>query len=217
MPQRILLLDCDSTLSAIEGVDELGRLRGPEVFRAVEDMTNAAMNGAIPLQEVFARRLDIIRPSRDMTETIAAQYDTHRTAGLDAALEAVRAAGWTPMIVSGGFRQAILPFAAKLGIGRVEAVDLFFTPSGEYAGFDTGAPTARSGGKPEVVRRLKEEFPGCTLVMMGDGVSDLECQGVADLFVGFGGFVERPKVKAAAQAFIHRFEELPPLLSMRFR
>lgn len=216
MSARILLIDCDSTLSAIEGVDELGRLRGPAVFRAVEDMTNAAMNGGTPLQEVFAKRLDMIRPTLAMTGAIAARYDAHRAPGLADALGALRAAGWTPMIVSGGFRQAILPFAAQLGIGRVEAVDLVFDAAGEYAGFDPEAPTARSGGKPEVARRLKREFPGCTLVMMGDGASDLECQGVADLFVGFGGFVERPKVKAAAEAFIHRFDELAPLLAKRF-
>ncbi len=216
MPTRILLIDCDSTLSAIEGVDELGRLRGPAIFRAVEDMTNAAMNGGTPLQEVFAKRLDMIRPTRAMTEAVADQYDANRAPGLADALAALRTAGWTPMIVSGGFRQAILPFAAKLGIARVEAVDLVFDDAGEYAGFDTDAPTARSGGKPEVVRRLQREFPGCTLVMMGDGASDLECRGVADLFIGFGGFVERPKVKAAAEAFIHRFDELLPLLAKRF-
>ena len=213
---KILLLDCDSTLSAIEGVDELGRLRGEAVFRAVEDMTNAAMNGGTPIQDIFAKRLDMIRPTRAMTEAVADQYDTTRAPGLAEGLAAVRAAGWTPMIVSGGFRQAILPFAQKLGIDRVEAVDLFFDAAGEYRDFDRAAPTARSGGKPDVARALKAEFPGCTLVMMGDGASDLECRGVADLFVGFGGFVERPKVKAGAEAFIHRFDELPALLA-RFR
>lgn len=213
---RILLLDCDSTLSAIEGVDELGRLRGPAVFRAVEDMTNDAMNGGTPIQQVFAKRLDMIRPTRAMTEAVADQYDATRAPGLESALAALRRAGWTPMIVSGGFRQAILPFAAKLGIDRVEAVDLYFSATGEYTGFDEQAPTARSGGKPDVARALLREFPGSTLVMMGDGASDMECVGVADLFVGFGGFIERPKVKAGAPAFIHHFDELPPLLAKRF-
>lgn len=214
--KKILLLDCDSTLSAIEGVDELGRMQGPEVFRAVEDMTNAAMNGGTPIQEVFARRLDMIRPTRTMTATIADMYHATRAAGVEAALDAVRAAGWTPVIVSGGFRQAILPFAERLGITRVEAVDLRFDAAGDYAGFDTSAPTARSGGKPDVVRALRAEFPGSTLVMMGDGASDMECAGVADLFIGFGGFVARPKVKAGAQAFISHFDELAPLLAARF-
>jgi len=39
---KLLLLDCDSTLSAIEGIDELARLRGASTFAAVESMTRAA-------------------------------------------------------------------------------------------------------------------------------------------------------------------------------
>lgn len=210
---RLLLLDCDSTLSAIEGVDELARLRGPKIFKAVEDMTNAAMNGGTPIQEVFARRLDMIRPTRAMCSRIASEYEKHKPPGLDEALTAARAAGWTPIIVSGGFTQAILPFARKLSIGRVEAVELKFDPKGNYEGFNRTAPTARSGGKPDIVRKLRRENIDAKIVMMGDGASDLECKGVADLFIGFGGFTPRPKVKEGADAFITNFADLPALLA----
>lgn len=210
---KLLLLDCDSTLSAIEGVDEMGRLRGPKIFKAVEDMTNAAMNGGTPIQEVFAKRLDMIRPTKAMCAQVAAMYAKHQAPGLIQMLDTVRKAGWTPVIVSGGFRQAIEPLARKLSIGRVEAVNLLFTTTGNYAGFDLKAPTARSGGKPDVVRKLRHENIGCKIVMVGDGASDMECTGVADLFVGFGGFVTRPKVKAGAQAFISHFDELPAILA----
>jgi phosphoserine phosphatase len=69
-----LLLDCDSTLSSIEGIDELGRLRGPETFKAVEDMTNAAMDGGTPMEAIFAKRLDIIKPTKAELEAIGAKY-----------------------------------------------------------------------------------------------------------------------------------------------
>ena len=49
MATKLVLFDCDSTLSAIEGIDELGRLRGPKVFQEIEGMTNAAMNGGTPM------------------------------------------------------------------------------------------------------------------------------------------------------------------------
>lgn len=210
---KILLFDCDSTLSAIEGVDELGRLRGPHIFRAVEDMTNAAMDGGTPIQEIFARRLDMIRPTRAMCSQVASMYAKTAAPHLAETLVALRAAGWKIIIVSGGFRQAIEPFAKKLGIGRVEAVDLAFDTKGDYAGFDRAAPTARSGGKPDIVRKIRREYVGSTVVMVGDGASDLECDGVADLFVGFGGFVERPKVKAGAAVFIRDLAELPAVVA----
>jgi phosphoserine phosphatase len=48
--------------------------------------------------------------------------------------------------------------------------------------------------------------------MVGDGVSDLETQPVVDLFVGYGGYVARERVRREARAFITRLSELPALL-----
>ena len=67
-------------------------------------------------------------------------------------------AGWTSLILSGGFRQCIAPLATHLGITRIEAVDLFFDAAGNYAGYDTRFPTTRSGGKPELIAALKREL-----------------------------------------------------------
>ena len=48
--------------------------------------------------------------------------------------------------------------------------------------------------------------------MVGDGISDFETQDTVDLFVGFGGFIQRPKVKAGASQFINSLSEILPLL-----
>jgi len=209
---RLLLIDCDSTLSAVEGIDELGRLRGPAVFAEVERMTNEAMDGGTPLEAVFARRLELIRPTRAEVDAIAAKYLATAEPEAAAALGRIRAAGWEVAIVSGGFTEAILPLARSLGISRVEAVGLRFDEDGSYAGFDEAAPTCRSRGKNTVARRLRAELGATEVVMVGDGASDLEVKGDADRVVGFGRYAERPKVRAGADAFIRSFAELPPLL-----
>ena len=64
----------------------------------------------------------------------------------------------------------------------------------------------------QVVQLLKRELTPVRTVMVGDGVSDLETRDEVDLFVGFGRYTERAKVKAAAHAFIHRLSDLPALL-----
>ena len=212
MATRLLLLDCDSTLSAVEGIDELGRLRGPEVFAQVERMTAEAMDGGVPLETVFARRLELIRPTRAEVDGIAARYLATAEPDAAEALRRIRAAGWTVAIVSGGFTEAILPLARALGIERVHAVGLRFDAAGAYAGFDTEAPTARSRGKNAVARRLRTELGAAEVVMVGDGASDLEVKGDADRVVGFGRYAVRAKVKAGADAFITRLADLPPLL-----
>ena len=49
--------------------------------------------------------------------------------------------------------------------------------------------------------------------MVGDGASDLEVKGDADLVVGYGGYAVREKVRLEADAFILRLSELTALLA----
>ena len=209
---NLILFECDSTLSAIEGIDELGRARGAEVFRRVEAMTNDAMNGKIPVEAVFGKRLEIIQPRLADVAAVGRQYiETIEPTAKQVVADLVKR-GWLPVILSGGFRQAIRPLADVLGIARVEAVDLFFNADGSFRGFDERYPTTRSGGKPEVAAQVRRELAPARMVMVGDGVSDLEAKPVVDLFIGFGRYVKREKVRAGAHHFITSLEELPSLL-----
>lgn len=210
---KLICFDCDSTLSAIEGIDELARVRGPKVFAEVEAMTNAAMEGKIAVEEVFSRRLAIIQPRREDVAAVGRQYVERVEPTARATINELKAAGWTPVILSGGFRQIIEPLALHLGVARIEAVDLFFDAAGAYTGFDGKFPTTRSGGKPDRILELKRELAPVRTVMVGDGVSDLEAKPVVDLFVGYGRYTERAKVKAGAQVFIHSLAQLPALLA----
>lgn len=45
---------------------------------------------------------------------------------------------------------------------------------GDYAGFDENQPTSSSGGKAIVARIIKKERGVKTLVMIGDGATDME-------------------------------------------
>ncbi len=209
---KLICFDCDSTLSAIEGIDELARRRGPDVLARVEAMTNDAMEGRVPVESVFGRRLEIIQPRREDVAAVGRRYVETVEPTARATIAGLVARGWTPVIVSAGFTEAIRPLADFLGVARVEAVALRFQTDGSYAGYDAAFPATRSGGKAEVVARLKSEFRAAVTVMVGDGVSDLEARPAADRFVGFGGYVVRSKVKAAADDFIVSLAELTGIL-----
>ncbi|QQL45924.1 HAD-IB family phosphatase [Sulfuriroseicoccus oceanibius] len=209
---KLLFLDCDSTLSAIEGVDELARYKGESTFAEVKSLTDQAMDGTIAIDEIFARRLDVIRPTRSDCAAVGQLYvrDVEATA-----LETVKAAqtdGWKVIILSGGFTDPILPLAHHLGIDTVEAVPLIFDDNGNYVDFDHDAPTTRNGGKPEVIARYKAANPDAKVVMVGDGVSDLEAQDVADIFIGFGGFAKRPAVVKGSKHFVDTLSDILALL-----
>jgi phosphoserine phosphatase len=208
---KLIFFDCDSTLSSIEGIDELGRARGPEVFQMVEQLTHQAMNGEVPIREVFSRRMEIIRPDRATADTVAQLYLDTQVPGVADVIAGLKAGGWTPVILSGGFAPLIRPLADALGIDHVEAVPLFFHDDGSYAGYAEDYPTTRNGGKPEIIREWKQAMLPEAVVMVGDGISDLEAKPEVDLFVGFGGVIPRRAVQEKADAWLVRMSDFGSL------
>jgi phosphoserine phosphatase len=209
---KLICFDCDSTLSSIEGIDELARLRGPAICAQVAALTEDAMNGRIRIEEIFGLRLEAIRPTRDDAAAVGRGYVAAVEPTARATIAALKRLGWTPVIISGGFRQAIRPLADFLGVERVEAVDLFFAPDGSYAGYDSAYPSTRTGGKLEIIGRIRSELRPERVAMVGDGVSDLESAPAVDLFVGYGGFATRERVRREAAAFVTSLSAVPALL-----
>lgn len=191
---RLFFFDCDSTLSSIEGIDELARAKGTEVFARVEALTNAAMNGDVPIHDVFGRRLEMISPNRATAEHVASLYVETVVPGMIDFIRELKAAGWLPVILSGGFAPLIWPLARRLGIDHVEAVPLEFHEDGTYASYGADYPTTRNLGKNEIIREWKQAMLPEHVMMMGDGISDLETKPDVDAFIGFGGVVKRSRV-----------------------
>src|SRR5688572_1797588 len=193
---RFIFFDVDSTLVTIEGIDVLAKGNAEIV-----QLTEAAMNGEIPLDEVYGRRLEIIKPTRAEVEQLGAQYVASMVDGVEETIATLREAGAHIHLVTAGVAQAISPLAQKLGIRWVHAVPLHFDADGQYAGFDRAALPARSGGKELVVRDVLSRSKG-TSAFVGDGVTDLEVMPVVDLFIGFGGVHERARVRENAEVYV---------------
>lgn len=193
---KLFFIDCDSTLSTIEGIDELARAKGEEVFAKVVALTHAAMNGQIAITDVFPKRMEMIGPDQALCKQIAELYVATMVPGAPEFIRDLKAAGWLPVILSGGFAPLIEPLARHLGISHVEAVPLYFNEDGSYRGYGSDYPTTRNFGKNEVIREWKNAILPERVMMMGDGISDLETKIDVDAFIGYGGVVERSKVKS---------------------
>ena len=194
----VICFDCDSTLSKIEGIDELARRAG--MGAEIAKLTDAAMNGEFPLEAVYERRLALIKPDKASIDWVADLYIAEIVAGVKEVFSTLLAQGKTVHIISGGLRPAILPLAAYLGLpeSHVHAVEVFFDETGAYAGFDQASPLARTGGKAVVVAGLKTEAP---LLMIGDGKTDLEAKQAGAYVIGFGGVVDRDIVRENADFY----------------
>lgn len=184
-----VVFDCDSTLVAVEGIDELS---GP--FRdQIQALTDAAMDGSVPLEDVYGRRLQIIRPTRAQLDAVAREYVRTLVPDARETVAALRWLGKTVRIVSGGLLPAVLAVAAELGMAAedVAAVGISFDEDGEYAGFDTGSLLARGRGKEVVIRDWDLPRPS---LLVGDGATDAEARPAVDAFAAYAGVVERPAV-----------------------
>lgn len=196
----VICFDCDSTLSRVEGIDELARRQGS--FEHVAAMTDAAMNGEMALEAVYGDRLSVIKPDQAAIDWLAELYIAEMVEGVAETVKTLRDSGKLIHIISGGLRQAILPLAALLGIPEehVHAVDVMFDEQGRYVDFARHSPLAVSGGKARICRRLRMHHS--SLVMIGDGKTDLEAKQAGAYMIGFGGVVKRPLVQEQADLFL---------------
>ncbi len=204
MKYRFVFFDVDSTLVTIEGIDVLAG-GNPEIAK----LTGAAMNGDIPLDQVYARRLEMIRPSREDIEALGQKYRESIVDGAEETLGVLREAGVQIHLVTAGIEQAIAPLAAHFGIPTraVHAVALEFDERGRYVDFDRRSFLTRPGGKELVVRDVRARTHG-KAAFVGDGVSDLETKPAVNLFIGFGGVCVRERVRENAEVYVTTMREL---------
>jgi len=199
MSFNTICFDCDSTLSKIEGIDELGKRAG--LGAELADLTNAAMNGLAPLEAVYEKRLALIKPDQASIDWLADCYIAEQVAGVHDVFAALLNQGKQVHIISGGLRAAILPLARLLGLpdAQVHAVDIYFHADGSYRDFDRESPLAKTGGKAVVAKQLAN---GGRIAMVGDGKTDLETKQAGAFIIGFGGVVDRAIVREQADVFV---------------
>jgi phosphoserine phosphatase len=223
-----IFFDCDSTLSTIEGIDELARQKGK--FDEIKRLTDAAMDGEVHLENVYDHRLQLLNPTR--AEICALEHNYRHTLVPDAVevIQSLIEAHKELFIISGGLLGAVQPFGEWLGIPaqNIRAVDVRYNalsghwwdylqdqwglrPDAEYLDPEA-TPLIASAGKADVARELLGDRVGRSM-LVGDGMSDIAARPVIDMVVGFGGVVTRQRVLAEAEIFITA-NSLAPILPL---
>jgi phosphoserine phosphatase len=224
----LVFFDCDSTLTRIEGIDELARLKG--LFPEVQRLTSAAMDGEVHLSSVYDRRLDLLRPTRADIQAIERLYRVMVVSDARELMAVLQFLGRQVFIISGGLAPAVIPFGESLGVPHehIHAVDVAFNrlagrwwdyhldregfnPDEHYLDHEAG-PLTETHGKADIVHQLRQGRSGRAL-LVGDGISDLMARTAVDLLVGFGGVVRRERVAAEADVFIE-CDSLAPILPL---
>jgi phosphoserine phosphatase len=206
-----IILDVDSTVSDVEGIDWLAAQRGAEIEAWSAGLTEKAMRGDIPIEAVYGERMRIVKPTLSEIQKLGEIYIERIATRAVETIGEFRANDVEVVMVSGGLRQAILPLARKLGVGEenVYAVSVFFDQDGGYAGFDDASLLTRQSGKRTIVGQMDLKGP---ILAVGDGMTDCEVKSVVQGFAAFTGFTRREAVIEQADYVIENFDQLRDLV-----
>lgn len=217
-----VIFDCDSTLSTIEGIDILAS--DPQTQKKVIELTDAAMSGATPLDEVYGKRLELICPSRKAVRLLSQAYLRCAIADAKLTISELQRIGCEVYIVSGGLLEPVREFGIALGVAasNIRAVDIEYDQlDGEWWRPNANAQDqsylmyrhsdlAESHGKAAIIRDMLKQKQGAS-ILLGDGVSDLLARNAVDLFVGYAGVAARERVCKEAPLYINNLSLLPML------
>ena len=121
-----VFFDCDSTLTAVEGIDVLAESAGKGQRVAV--LTQAAMDGQVELEDVYEKRLRAVRPTYQQVLDIRRSYKRHIVEDAARVVTALQGLGHKVYIISGGLAEPVEEFGIYLGIPRerIRAVGLTY-------------------------------------------------------------------------------------------
>lgn len=210
-----LIFDFDSTLVRIETLEALadialeGHSDAASVRTEIASLTDRAMAGEVDFGESLRARLALLPLTRPHVQALADRILDEGTPSVRRNLRFFNENAANIIILSGGFREVILPIAERLGVApdRVICNDLTYDAEGRVTGVDDANPLSRENGKPTVIKALGLAGP---VVMVGDGWNDAEVKlaGAADRFYAFTEIARRDKVVAVADGEAKSIDEL---------
>lgn len=216
-----IIWDADSTILSVEGFDLLCDLvlkdhpSKKDVLKQFEKITNLGMTGELKFNESLEKRMALLPSfSRKQVTTAGIIISDKITPSFLENKEFFTKYAKNIHLISGGFKEMLLPSTRKLGIldQNVHANVFKYDSDDRVIGFDSSKQTSKHQGK---ATKLKSLMLGGNMVVIGDGFTDYEMKSIggAKTFIAYTEHAERPEVVKVADHQANSFEEILSIIS----
>jgi phosphoserine phosphatase len=179
----LVAMDMDSTLLAIESIDEIADMHGMKP--QVSEITQRTMRGEIIFEESLRQRTALLQGLDE--DALQQVYDTRvrLSPGAERMLQQMKKAGIKTMVISGGFTFFTERIKARLGLDYAAANTLDISGgklTGKVLGKIIGAE-----GKAEALKKVSQELglKREQIIAIGDGANDLKMMGEAGVSIAY--------------------------------
>ncbi len=179
----LVAMDMDSTLLAIESIDEIADMHGMKP--QVSEITQRTMRGEIVFAESLRQRTALLQGlDQDALQQV---YDerVRLSPGAEVMLQRMKSAGLRTMVISGGFTFFTDRIKTKLNLDYAAANKLEIA-DGKLTGKVMGEIIGASG-KAEVLKSVREKL-GLRreqVIAIGDGANDLKMMEEAGVSIAY--------------------------------
>jgi phosphoserine phosphatase len=180
---KLIAMDMDSTLLAIESIDEIADMQN--IKPQVAAITLQTMKGEISFEESLTRRTALLRGlHHDALQKI---YDERvkLNPGAERMLQQGKLAGLKTMVISGGFTFFTDRIKARLGFDFA-AANVLEIEDDKLTGKVTGEIIGRQG-KAQVLKQIRDELgiKREQIIAIGDGANDLDMMTEAGVSIAY--------------------------------
>ena len=207
-------MDFDSTFITVEALDELAGIAvadghgQKQQIQAIEQLTAAAMSGQLSFREALIKRLQILQAHRRHLVELVARLQKKISPSILRNRDFLLKESASVYIISGGFKEIILPVATEFGLRpeNVYANEFIFDDAGYIVGCDLENILSGDDGKVQQLKLLN--LPG-DIYVIGDGITDYQMRvaGCANKFFAFTENIMRDAVVEQADHVAPTFDE----------
>jgi D-3-phosphoglycerate dehydrogenase len=212
--QAYFFIDFDSTFVQSEGLEELAAValkNAPDKdtrLAKIKAITDKAMEGKMGFGESLETRVQLLEANKEHVHKTATLLKKQITPSFARNIKFFKSHRESVYIISGGFKELILPVAAYFRIAEdhIFANTFVYDENDVIIGVDKTNPLSQDEGKVKVVTSLN--LPGVKYII-GDGYTDYQLKklGLVNEFIAFTENIERKVVVDKADTVAPSFDE----------